>query len=627
MSTDNQRAIKKFKKAINKYRIGKKEKAAKYLKKALNKDDEFIEAYTVLGDIYKDTEKFERSLKNYKKAIDIDPKVIPENYYKMGRIEMRRKNYETAAKYFKNYLDLPNKREMFIPKAKSKLKSVEFAKKAVKNPVDFNPVNMGKNINSKYNEYFPCLTVDKKTLLYTRKIDDKKAYGGTQEDFYFSKKRNGKWQKAINLTKPVNSLLNEGAPTLSPDGQLLIFTGCELHGSYGKNRRGLGSCDLFVSKKKGDKWSRPQNFGRPINSRNWETQPSFSSDGRTLYFVRGKMTKQGIKDQNILVTRLKDDNSWTKPTKLGDNINTSGREASVFIHPDNRTLYFSSSGHPGMGGLDIFVSRKDSSGDWKAPMNLGYPINTASDENSLLVSPDGKKAYFASDRDSGYGELDLYSFTLPKKTRAKSVTYMKGKVYDSETKKPLEAEFELIDLETGQQVVRSKSNPKTGEFIVTLPTNRDYALNVSNEGYLFFSENFTLKGQHKQKDPYKKDIPLVPIKKGKSIVLKNVFFETAKYNLKPRSKAELDKLVKFLEKNPNIKIQLSGHTDKVGKEKDNQILSENRAQSVVDYLIKNGIDKNRLTAKGFGEKKPIATNETEKGRAKNRRTEFKIIEK
>jgi len=352
------------------------------------------------------------------------------------------------------------------------------------------------------------------------------TYDGFNEDFYISKNDGHNWLQSINL-KGINSINNEGAPTISPNGQFLIFTSCADMNGYGPDRKGYGSCDLFYAYNIGGKWTAPKNLGTPINTKHWETQPSFSSDGKTLYFVRGFRTRNGIKQQDIWTSELSNGGVWSTPTRLSDVINTAGREESVFIHPDNKTLYFSSDGHPGMGGLDLYMSTKNEDGQWTEPVNLGYPINTYNDENSLLVDAEGKLAYFASNREGGYGELDLYKFELPDDAKPNRVTYLAGKVYDAETKEVLPARFELINLETKEVAVQSYADEVTGDYLVCLPVNKDYALNVAQPGYLFHSENFTLTEGTIDK-PYKKDVPMHRIKVGQSVVLKNVFFETAK---------------------------------------------------------------------------------------------------
>jgi outer membrane protein OmpA-like peptidoglycan-associated protein len=297
----------------------------------------------------------------------------------------------------------------------------------------------------------------------------------------------------------------------------------------------------------------------------------------------------------------------------------------VFIHPDNQTLYFASNGHVGMGGLDIFMSKRQKDGSWGEPVNLGYPINTFNDENGLIVAAGGETAYFSSNREGGEGGLDMYQFQLHEDVRPVRVTYMKGKVYDSQTKKNLGSRFELIDLESGEVVVESYSDRVTGEFLVCLPTNKNYALNVSKKGYAFFSENFSLKKAGTGSDPFLMDVPLQRIDTGVFITLKNIFYESGSFDLRETSHAELRKLIEFLNTNANLGIEIQGHTDDVGGLETNQILSENRAKSVYQYLIDKGVDTERLSYVGYGETKPIRPNTNEADRAKNRRTVFEII--
>ena len=407
----------------------------------------------------------------------------------------------------------------------------------------------------------------------------------------------------------------------------MVFTACELYGdlNYGDNRKGLGSCDLFYSTNIGGQWSAPQNLGGGVNSNLWESQPSLSADGRELYFVRGARSRSGVvAGMDIMVAEKIGENRYGNVRPLSDVINTPEDESSVLIHPDGQTLYFSSQGHPGFGGEDLFVSRRDANGEWGKPLNLGYPINTVRNENSLLVSAKGDLAYFASDREGGQGGLDLYSFYLPDGTKAIPVAYVKGVVIDNLTKKPLKADFQLYDLETKELIVDSKSDPKDGSFLITLPENRSYALSVDKDGYLFHSENFDLASNNSNK-PKELPVALTPIKAGERIVLQNIFFETAKYDLKTESEVELAKLYQFLSNNAALRIEIGGHTDNVGSEEDNLLLSENRAKSVYEYLLEKGIAADRIAYKGYGESMPIQSNDTEEGRAKNRRTEFMIL--
>jgi outer membrane protein OmpA-like peptidoglycan-associated protein len=592
---------------------------------AIEKDPNFIEAEVLLAFVYTEKYQFKKALEHYLRCIEINPKYYPDVYASAAAFQLKFGMYEEAKKNFETYLGFTESPLMMKEMVQDGLRDCNFAIEALKYPVPFNPINLGENINSPLAEYFPSISVDGSTLLYTRRLKSEMTYSGFNEDFYVSRFDGKNWKESVNV-RPINSLTNEGAPSLSANGRFLIFTSCDnpVEG-YGRDRKGFGSCDLFYTYRIGDNWTRPKNLGEKINSRNWETQPSFSADGKTLYFIRGTGRGQS-RQQDIWTSILGEDGIWSIPTRLSNKINTKSVEESVFIHPDGKTLYFSSNGHPGMGGLDIFMSRKDDKGEWGTPINLGYPINTFNDENSLLVSAEGNIAYFASDREGGYGSLDLYQFELPENVQPISVNYLKGKVYDAKTKKPIEARFELIDLETGKVVVQSYADESNGEYLVSLPINKEYALHASFDGYLFFSENFVLTKGTAQ-EPYRKDVPMNKIEIDKPVVLKNVFFDTDKYDLKEKSKVELDKLVRFLNKNTTVKIELGGHTDNVGSIKSNQTLSENRAKAVYNYLVEKEIDAARLTTKGYGDTKPIADNETEKGRAENRRTEFKIISK
>lgn len=621
--TDNKKAIKLYEEAKGYYDLRKNDLAELTLIQAIEKEPNFAEAELLLAYVYTENNVPEKAIEHYQKSININPNLFPEAHASLGLLQFDLGKYTEAKTNLENYLTYKNSPLMMKPYAISAIKNCEFALEAIKNPVPFEPINLGKGVNTDLPEYFPALSADNKFLLFTRRLIDKSTYSGFNEDFFISKFDGNNWMMSQPL-HGINSLNNEGAPTISPNGQFLIFTSCEdPFEKYGQGRSGLGSCDLFYAYNVGGKWTNPKNLNNPINTMHWETQPSFSSDGKTLYFIRGLKTRGGIKNQDIYTSELSEEGVWSIPHRLSDVVNTEGREESVFIHPDGKTLYFSSDGHVGMGGLDIFMTQKGENGEWSTPVNLGYPINTFNDENSLLVDATGAFAYFASDREGGFGGLDLYKFKMPENIRPNMVTYLAGKVYDAETKQVLPARFELIDLKTGKVAIQSYADEVTGSYLVCLPINQDYALNVSHNGYMFHSENFTLTGGTIT-EPFEKNVGLKKIKVGESIVLKNVFFETAKYDLKDKSRIELDKLIAFLNKNPKVKIELGGHTDNVGDKKMNQILSENRSKAVFSYLVKNGVPAERLSTKGYGDTMPIADNGTDEGRAENRRTEFKI---
>ena len=622
ITTKSKRAEKFYIKALNLTNKRCYIDAETHLKKAIKIDNKFIEAYLLLGDIFHYLKQDEEAIDAYKETINISPDFFPLKYFIIANIELSVGKYEDAKKHYRAYLNYPEISIENQKKCEDNLKNCEFAINAVKNPVPFKPVNIGDSINTKNREYSPTLTADEQTFIFTvsRAKDKYTNFQGSkeEEDFYISIKNNNVWTKATKMRPPVNSHGNEGAGSISSDGKTLFFTACNRSDGY-------GSCDLYYSKQTGDNWTKPVNLGPHINSNKWDSQPCISSDNKTIYFASARNKGKGNMD--IWETTLMPDGKWGTPVNLGDIINTKGKEMSPFIHPDGQTLYFASDGHTGMGKMDIFLSRKDKNGNWTKPVNLGYPINTCADENNMIVNTSGEIACFSSDRFGGKGKEDLYQFLLYENIRPQKVTYMKGIVFDSHTKTKIKAKFELMDLETGKTIVQSFSDPVNGEFLICLPTNKNYALNVSKKEYLFYSENFSLKNYHSKISPFLKNIPLKQIKIGETVVLKNIFFETAKYDLKIESKIELEKLIQFLKNNPQIKIELSGHTDNTGKKDYNQNLSENRAKTVYNYLINKNITKQRLSYKGYGDTKPVDTNNTEQGKANNRRTEFKVIEK
>lgn len=624
-STKDKKAIKKYEEAGAHYQVFEYDAAQKLLEEVSNENPEFMEAHYFLAQIYDERGQTVKAIDPIKKALSKNEAYYPAGWMMLAECYFAEGNYEEAEAAVTKFMKYPKDSPQQEKRAQLLISSCVFAKRALKNPVPFEPKNLGEGVNTAANEYYPCLTADQNTLLYTRLVNDANAFQGKQEDFFISKKENDKWITGLPV-KEINTPQNEGAPSLSADGLTMIFTACETaDGNWGGTREGLGSCDLFYSTRVAAGWSAPKNLGNGINTGSWESQPSFCADGKTLYFIRGKRTAGGIKEQDIYYSYIRADGQWSIPMKVPGKVNTIFEEESVMIHPDGRTLFFSSNGHSGMGGLDLYMSRMLPSGDWDTPVNLGYPINTYHNENSIQVSADGKLALFASEREGGFGGLDLYQFDLYAQAQPTPVTYVKGTVSDKLSFKKLEAHLELIDLETGKLIVESYSSQYTGEFLLCIPSGKDYALNVNKEGYLFHSENFSLKN-YTSMEPFMLDIKLQKLRPGAQIVLQNVFFETAKADLKPESKIELNKLVDLLKANPEKKVEIGGHTDNVGADAANQVLSDNRAKAVVDYLIQKGIPAEKLVAKGYGETTPLDTNDTEEGRAKNRRTEFKILE-
>ena len=638
-SSYNKKAIKLYEKAIECYQDispfsgrGNLKGAEEYLLKSLAKDSTFSEAYILLSQVKVKMGDINSAIFYKEKMMTVNPIIPLVEYFYLAGMHMAIGSYEKCLKNAVRYKNSPLADQRYIGRIDKMIENCEFAIEAIKNPVDFNPINLGSSINSELPEYFPSITADDSTFLFTRRVNDLSAPGGRQEEIFVSKKTpNNHWSNSSLVSNAINSKYNEGAPTFSPDGQYIIFVGCETGAKgdyeYGDDRKGYGSCDLFYSQNNGTNWSKPVNLGSKINSKHWETQPSFSSDGKTLYFIRG-MTydrqRRNPDNQDIYVTTITEDGQWSKPEKLPPNINSPHREESVQIHPDGKTLYFSSNGHPGMGGMDLYMSRKLDDNTWSDPINLGYPLNTYKNDISILISPKGDKGYFSSDREGGYGDLDLYSFNVDKKFKPLPITFIKGKIIDAESKLPLFAFFQLTDLKKGNIISQMQSKLENGEFLITVPKNIDFALHAEKEGYMFYSRNIYRDNLSLSKDGFL-IIQLEKVKPG-TFILENIFFEKSKSSLKKSSLVELNKVLKLMQINPDLKIQISGHTDSDGDDDFNLELSINRAKSVVNWLIENNIDQNRLSFKGYGETRPIEENNSIANKAKNRRTELTIIE-
>jgi len=584
--------------------------ALKHLEEALALDSKFVDVYLSRAGIYAELKNYAASVTDFEKGIQMDS-VYSKTYLLPYSISLAGVGkFQQALNTVNEFLATPTLNPQSI-KAGNYRKStytfaVEYEKKHPVKDYIFAPVNLGDSINTKDLEYFPSFTIDGSKMIFTRRV-------ASDEDFYESDFIDGKWSIAKPLGGKVNTNLNEGAQNISQDGQLLIFTGCNYP-------EGQGSCDLYFSIRTNNGWSEPQNLGPIVNTDFWESSPSLSPDKRDLYFASSM--PGGFGGRDIWVTHRLSTGKWCRPENLGEAVNTSGDESCPFMHADNETLYFNSNGHTGYGMTDLFFSKKINDSSWLEAENLGYPINTIDDQGSLIVAADGKTAYYASEGTDTKGGLDLYSFQLREDIRPLKTLWVKGKVFDKKTTEGLPSAVELTDIKTGNLISKIQTD-EDGNYLVTLPVGKDYGFNVNRRGYLFYSDNFSLT---KNTDSvFTVNIPLQPIEKGAAIVLKNIFFETGKIELQNESKSELDKLVALLNDNPNLKIQIDGHTDNVGQEKDNLLLSTNRAKSVVGYLLNKSINPQRLTYKGFGSTKPVADNSTVQGTALNRRTELSII--
>ncbi|MBM3432212.1 MAG: flagellar motor protein MotB [Bacteroidetes bacterium] len=475
----------------------------------------------------------------------------------------------------------------------------------------FEPQNLGPLVNSRDPEYLPSLTIDGSQLAFTRNR------GSRNEDFFASElDSNGKWKVSQPLPGEVNTPMNEGAMHISQDGEWMVFAACSRPDGY-------GGCDLYISYRTPSGWTPGINLGGRINTDQWETQPCLSPDKQSLYFVSRR--PGGLGGSDIYVSRLLSNGRWDDPLNLGPNINTSGDEQCPFLHADNQTLYFTSPGWPGYGNDDLFLSRKQPDGSWSKPENLGFPINTIDRDGSLIIAADGITAYYASNRSDSYGEMDLYQFSLPKHARSTPTYWIRGNVTDSLIGKPIAAILYLREAESGNAIKQVQADTE-GNYLVTLPAGTNYLLTIRQPGYFFHSEVFEMKKTSDAK-PQQLNVRLRPLSTNASVVLKHVYFRTNRAELADSSRAELMSLVELLQENPGLIVEIGGHTDNQGSASENLSLSKRRAEAVVHFLTDQGIPSNRLQAKGYGAGQPIADNSNAEGRAKNRRSEMKIIRK
>jgi outer membrane protein OmpA-like peptidoglycan-associated protein len=607
----NRKAADIYTKAIQDAQSGMYREAIKSLENAVKIDRNFMDAWLSIGGLYGELKDYKKAVESYEIARSID-----SNYFRDYSLPYSINlaglgQFEKALAAVNDFLSISNLNPSSVKAGQYRKRcyqfAIDYAKTKSLSGYRFEPKNLGDSINSEVSEYFPALTIDGSQLFYTRRVNN------INEDFYGASKSGVSWAKGRGLPGDINTASNEGAQNISQDGQWLIFTGCNFPD-------GFGSCDLYISYLTNEGWSTPENLGELINTDAWESAPSLSPDKRDLYFASTR--PGGFGKSDIYVSHLQPNGDWSEPRNLGPKINTAGNESAPFIHADNQTLYFTSDGHIGYGGDDLFLSRKKDSG-WSAVENLGYPINTVENEGSFVIDAEGKTAYYASDRSDSRGGLDIYSFELREDIRPAKTLWVKGKVYDAKTNKGLPSAVELTDLST-QRLLSKVQTDETGNYLITLPVGKDYAFNVNRKGYLIFSENFPL-SKNAADSTYYIDIPLQPIQPNATVVLKNIFFDVNSYQLKKESFAELDNIVQLLSENPGLKISINGHTDNTGNPAENLKLSNNRAKAVVEYITKKGIDAGRLSYKGFGESEPVANNSTEEGKAKNRRTEMKVL--
>jgi len=596
-----------------------------------------------IGTCYLYTTEKNKALSFLQKAFDANPKISPDIQFLLGKAFQTEGLFYEAQSHFAQYKKKLTNRDKFTtePIVNKHLLECENGMKYVANPVDVEIEDL-EVINSSYPDYSPLITADESMMIFTSRRENSTGKrkdptdNGFYEDIYISFNTNNKWSAAENIGKPLNTVEHDATVGLSADGTSIFIY-----------YRG----DIYQSSLDGNTWTEPKPLPATINSPEVETSACLSSDGNTLYFVRGKAVEGGKANRDIYQSKRKN-KTWLRAQKLSEVINTPYDEDGVFIHPDGKTLYFSSKGHSSMGGFDVFKSVLQADGTWSKPENLGYPINTANDDIYFVLSASGKHGYISALRTEGSKSMDIFRITFknigdlvvqtsseqdsmktkeiikiaPENTNSSQLTLVKGRIFDASNNKAIIAEINIMDNDKNEIVATTQANSTTGNFLVSLPSGKNYGMVIKSESYLFYSENFDLTN----KDGYQEiatEIPMVDVSKDAKIVLNNIFYETASAKLNETSIPELQQIINLMKSYPSIKVEISGHTDNTGDYQTNIKLSEERAKSVVSYLTLNGISNSRLQYKGYAYQQPIASNNTETGRAKNRRVEFKIISK
>lgn len=612
LSTKSKKAAELYRQADN-YRVrGQYIPAIDLLNQAIKKDKNFFEAYFRLGVIHKAKGDLEQAEGLLSKVLELNDKNAGA-YFELSELYLKQSAYQKSLEYINKYLALNPRNRARVNEAKSIKQNADFGLKNADVISEFKPRALSDTVNRFPMQYFPIVTVDQEAIIFTRRL------GRTvhdDEDIVISYKNDkGRWGAPTSISENINTGFNEGTCTISADGRTLIMTSCV-------GRKGYGSCDLFVAYKFGNEWTTPKNLGANVNSSSWDSQPSLSADGRTLYFVSNR--GGGVGRRDIWVSYKDDQDKWSKAKNLGRKVNSVNDDISPFIHPNNKTLYFASNGWVGFGGLDIFSSEYDSSG-WTKPENLGVPINTGEDQVALFITSDGERGYYSNENNSLPDKKNfIYEFNVPKNAKVKYRTsYVKGVIRDLDTKKPLSARVELYDLKKDQRVAFVKSDSLSGDYLMVLTEGSEYALYINKKKYLFKSLSFGY-DLNENLEPIEIDIWLEPIKEGATTELRNIFFEVNKFDLKDKSKTELKRVATFLINNPQINVEIAGHTDSSGAASFNVQLSTNRAKTVYQFLLNQGVSKNLLTYKGYGASQPAHPNDSEANKQKNRRIEFII---
>lgn len=623
---------------------GKLSEALFEYNKAIAADPQYPYPVERIGAMYQRLHNYPRAVQFLHRAIALDSNFDDYNFYNLAACYKALQKNDSAVLYYKVFL---RRMKPIVPEDSSAVrdavKLITFTEQCLelraqpKNTQE--PIPLHGEINSPYDDFSPSMTTDGKTMYFTsrRPSTNTKVYAETNDygdDIFYSTLGQGGWSPPLAVPAPVDSKDDEGAVSISTDGQTVFYSLC-------RRPDGMGDCDIYYSELQGTLWSAPKNLGREFNSQMWDAQPSISPDGLTMFFSsRRPGSIDGSED--LWVAYKNTDGTWGKPVTLGSDINSSGSERSPFIANDGRTLYFSSNGLPGFGAHDLFMTRKHDDGSWSEPLNLGSPINSSGDDEFMTIPARGDKIYYASQHDSLKGSLDIFEAILPLNMRPLAVTLVTGIVFDKDTKKPLGAKIEVTDLIKDQIQAEYHSNSETGKFELPLPPGKNYGITATAPHYAFFSNSYSVPDSAQYKEIHYEialtridiDTQAIAIKDSNKnpnsggdttvVALNNIFFDFNKSTLRPESITELRHMVKFMQEYAKLKVEISGHTDSIGTDEANRKLSQGRADAVRDYLSSHGINASRVTARGYGATKPVAPNDTEEGRQKNRRTEFRI---
>ena len=472
------------------------------------------------------------------------------------------------------------------------------------------------SLNSSADDFAPHYVLRGNFMMFTSTRESEMGDDGEQRIWYGARKGTRDWEEPVVTNEALSSAEEVGAATVTPDGNYMIFAAYKWE-SESNTLRGEGRTDLYSAEKRGGIWTNVQNLGAVINSPYWDSQPSLSADGQRLFFASDR--PGGVGGTDIYVSR-RTATGWDAPRNVGSVINTIGNEMAPVISPDGGRLFFSSNGHGGAGGYDLFTTDEGNPFDdnWTNITNLGTPINSAADEHYFFPEPNTKNGYISSNRD---GDFDIYlAYPNPFPPSAQAVVF--GKVMDDRTRKPIEASVTVSDLETGEEIARFRSDDQNGEYTVILTKGRRYAITAEAPGYIFYSDEYAVPEELDEGEEIEKDILL---REGSTRLL--IYFDYNKAELKPDSYPDLQRAIDFLQRNQDLVVEIAGHTDSIGSDSYNKGLSQRRAESVREYMISNGINRNRLKATGYGEEEPVSDNGTDTGRALNRRVEMRVEKK